>query len=175
MAFVQSALDPFYDYVFPIAVSEVDEAEPNARRFVRLAGTGFLIGQRGVALTAAHVIQDGFADLSALFRDDDGTWTGIPFGEAESHPTEDAAAIQLRPQQEAWRPSFISLASSPYGQGSDYRLWGYPDDVLHEVIVDGRSVPRPDLVYVEGYVSPTDHRRRTPAATGPRSHIPRAE
>lgn len=36
-------------------------------------------------------------------------------------------------------------------------VWGYPEDVMYEVVAEGLAKPRPSLVYVAGYI-----RRRMP-------------
>lgn len=63
-------------------------------RFIALVGTGCLIGSRGWALTASHVVK-GQSEMRALFVDTDQSWTAVPIGEVERHPTEDLAVVRL--------------------------------------------------------------------------------
>lgn len=37
-----------------------------------------------------------------------------------------------------------------------YRMFGYPEDATYEIVSGSTAIPRPDLIYVEGYI-----RRRT--------------
>lgn len=136
------------DYVFPLISTERDG---DALRMVGLRGTGFLVGSRGVALTAAHVIGDGIGDLSALFLSSTGEWLAVGVQQAERHDREDIAALRLDEAQ-PWGRSFLALSSATEHQSCPYMLWGYPEDVAREVVIEGRVRHRPDLVYVEGYV-----------------------
>jgi hypothetical protein len=67
----------------------------------------------------------------------------------EKHLTEDVAVMKL---QEPIGASWLQLAGTWQGQTAPYRQFGYPTDVLFEVVEDGHARPRPDLVYTQGYI-----------------------
>jgi len=140
--------DAIRDYIFPL-VTVVPHGDDVA--YGRFLGTGFLIGSRGMALTAGHVVSavEPGAHVAALFADLDGGWHAQTARSWEVHPTEDVAVLSL--DGGPWR-SFLRLAGTWEGQTLHYRLFGYPQDTLIEVVRDGRVVPRPDLIYSEGYI-----------------------
>lgn len=114
----------------------------------RFLGSAFLIGSRGYALTAAHVIPaegDGLAVLAA----DDAGWRAHLVEGWEAHPTEDVAVLKVAGPL---TPSWMSLAGSWEGQSLPYRSWGYPASVMYEIVDNGLARPRPDLVYTQGYI-----------------------
>jgi hypothetical protein len=133
------------DHVFPLAA-----IAPGTTDFSRMLGSAFLLGNRGFALTAAHVFNRAGTDLVAgLFVDSDGTWTGFNAFKREIHPTEDVAVVQLT--MGPWR-SIFRLSGTNENASSKYQLFGYPDDTTFELHNAGKVVARPDLVYNEGYV-----------------------
>ena len=85
-------VDVIRNYVFPIAPTEPTEEGP--WKLISLLGTGFLIGNRGVALTAAHVVKDTTTGLAALFVGDEG-WEALAVALVEQHPGEDVAVVGL--------------------------------------------------------------------------------
>ena len=143
--FTQS--DQIRDYVFPIAtVASID----NSFAFKEFLGTGFLIGNRGFALTAAHVVQQfDNQEIVAMFVLDSGEWLGVPIKNFEMHKHEDVAVIKV--QGNTWK-SLFKLSNTFEGSAVKYRMFGYPDDIIHEIVSGGRAQPRPDLIYTEGYV-----------------------
>ena len=84
--------DRIRDSVFPLV--EVASNAEGSVAFGGLLGTGFMIGMRGYALTARHVL-DGAPDARALFVAVDGTWTAVPLVSTELHDVEDVAVIRL--------------------------------------------------------------------------------
>jgi S1-C subfamily serine protease len=137
--------DVVRDSVFPLV--EVAPEDDGTAAFVRLLGTGFLLGAHGFALTAAHVLRD--VPTSAFFVDEEGRWRGFPVTRHEVHPSEDVAVLQI-----AGGPwgSILTLGHTVVQATFPYFAWGYPDDVLWEVVEQGRAQPRPDLVFTAGYV-----------------------
>ncbi len=135
------------DYVFPIAA--VTQSGPGERRFERLLGTGFLIGRRGFALTATHVLNLQANEISAGMFVQDGKWRAHDLTDLAVHPTEDVALIKLEGRDFG---SICRLGGTWEGQSARYMSWGYPEDVLHEVVREGHAAARPDLVYSEGYI-----------------------
>jgi len=80
---------------------------------------------------------------------DDGEFYGHEVEVTETHPTEDVAILRL--VSPLW-PSWMRLAGTFETQALSYRSWGYPENVFHEVVSDGIALPRPDLIYTQGYV-----------------------
>lgn len=142
--FVQS--DNIRDFVFPLATAR---RAGNAIEIVRFLGTAFVIGNRGFALTARHVIASaGDHPMIGMFVLPDGKWYSVGISAAEAHPSEDVALVQL--DGGPWR-SFFRLSGTQENASCRYRLFGYPDDATYELIDAGHVAPRPDLVYNEGY------------------------
>lgn len=150
------------DFIFPLVLVRSDDGV--SHRHVDLLGTGFLIGSSGCAITAAHVaeqIQSARARTSettqfgvvGAFIAEDGSWWSVPALTADIHPTEDVALIQMENTQQCWLPSFLTLANSDGDTSSlPYHQWSYPSDVMYDIVRDGRTQARPDLVYLEGYI-----------------------
>ncbi|MBT9161107.1 MAG: hypothetical protein DDT27_01383 [Dehalococcoidia bacterium] len=142
--FTQS--DNIRDFVFPLATAR---RVGNAIELVRFLGTAFVIGNRGFALTARHVIAGAVEHpMIGVFALPDGGWFSVGIAAVESHPSEDVAVVQL--EGGPWR-SFFRLAGTNENSSARYRLFGYPDDATYELVDSGQVTPRPDLVYNEGY------------------------
>jgi hypothetical protein len=117
-------------------------------------GTGFLIGSRGFALTAGHVAKRLSTDSAvAAFVVPDGGWYGFSIIAAELHPTEDVAVIRLdrNLSGQPWHSWMLPVVRWE-GASRNYGLFGYPEDVYHEVVVDGIARGRPDLVFSQGHI-----------------------
>jgi len=143
--------DAIKDYVFPIAEVAKDGNNISFKRFL---GTGYLIGNRGFGMTAAHVAQTfNNGNNVAMFASPKGGWLGISILHVEIHPKEDVAIIKLA--GDSWK-SFFKLSNTWEGSSLKYRMFGYPEDVTYEIVYGNRAQPRPDLIYAEGYI-----RRRT--------------
>lgn len=142
------------DYVFPIFEVDVTGHEMAARTF---RGTGFFVGMRGYALTAAHVVNDPppSGPLAAILSDG-GFWRGFGVSGIELHPKEDVALLSISPPggpQQSWR-SIVHARSSQENSSAPYFLWGYPADTVYEIVDEssGHADPLPGLVYTEGHV-----------------------
>lgn len=135
--------DAIRDHVFPVAkaLSRRDE-----RFDIGLLGTGFVIGSRGWALTASHVLS-GTSTAYALFARD--RWQAIPIVEVIEHPSEDVSLMRLHGDD--WH-SIFDLDVVDVRSSFECCIWGYPADVLHEVVTAGVAVPRPDLAFTAGFV-----------------------
>ena len=135
------------DFVFPIALCTRLENELDVSAVL---GSAFLIGNRGFAITAKHVIKNHpIENLMAMFVDEQGQWIGRGFKAIEEHSTEDIAVLQL--PDAVWSSPF-RFSREVVHSGLDYHLMGYPEDTTFELIAEGKALLRPDLVYNRGYV-----------------------
>lgn len=151
--FVQA--DYIRDFVFPLAVIPANHQGP--LKVERILGTAFLIGRRGFALTARHVLESIEGKrIVGMFALPDGTWKTFDVRAMERHPSLDVALVQL--EGESWK-SIFRLKNGWAGATTRYRCFGYPDDATFELNYNRSVLVRPDLVYTEGYV-----RRRFPHA-----------
>lgn len=116
-----------------------------------LAGTAFLIKDtNGLAMTACHVADSlVIGEAAVLFVDGAGAWQSAEVRGIEKHPTQDVALLRLEPGD---YPSPLALSRAEEHATMPYSLWGYPEAVLYEVVVEGLVRPRPSLVYDEGYI-----------------------
>ena len=160
------------DYVFPVMTVDIQDTNWNYKTFL---GTGFLIGRRGYALTAQHVIDNGGNgprlgglnhQIVGAFVNDDGTWNGYIIDSVESHPDHDIALAHLHFAPVQPPNSFLVLSETRENAGRSYAQWCYPQDILHEIVENGRALQRPDLVYLEGYVRRRMPRNPIPAIRG---------
>ena len=145
MTYQQS--DAIRDHVFPLFDLPAEEAGPAKPRFM---GTGFFVGRRGYALTAAHVMR-GASRAAAGMAGPDG-WLGFAILSCEEHPREDVAVLSVAPPAPAtpWS-SFFTLHARDTRGSLPYDLWGYPEDAYIELMASGGD-GRPDLVYSAGHV-----------------------
>ena len=143
--FIQS--DAIRDFVFPIASVTSSEKGVEVKRVL---GSAFVIGNRGFALTAKHVVLNQRSEaLAGIFASHTDGWIGIEIMSREEHPTEDVAIVRLNGGP--WR-SFFRLSGTSESASCKYRMFGYPDDTTFELCNGNRAIIRPDLVYNEGYV-----------------------
>jgi hypothetical protein len=150
------------DYILPLATikfaSGPDSAIPE---YVNAVGTCVLIGRRGIALTAAHVIDQLDLSASSAIFVHDGQWHHVRIVANEKHPSEDVGIVMFAPSLLRDRPSFFAVSGQMEHASREVELWGYPRRVTEEVALegppDGRPQVRPDLIFHRGYV-----RRRIP-------------
>lgn len=143
---------PIRDYIFPLLRGKVKNnnvIEPE------VIGTGFIIGQQGFALTAAHVIEQLTENLQtdniimALFVVN-GKWQRIEIEKYEKHDTEDVGLLKLKDFN---RKSFFVITDAIQHSSAEYNCWGYPREVAEELKHLQENAPqRPDLIYTQGYV-----------------------
>jgi hypothetical protein len=138
-----------------ISVAKVDTGGGVAR-IISAHGTAFLIGDRGFALTAKHVIAGKSKSLAALTMAEASGWTWSNIIASEMHPSEDVAILKLDPGS---CKSGFQLSNSVPMASSRYRMFGYPGDATRFETSSGEF---PDLVYTEGYI-----RRRYSAPLNP--------
>lgn len=137
------------DFVFPLATAEKNDRGYEHKAFL---GSGFLFGNKGFALTAAHVIEKHLSELIiSMFVGEDNAWYAFEVLEHELHPKEDVAIIKINGGP--WCAPF-RMRNKWEGASAKYQMFGYPEDALYEKIDEntGRATPRPDLIYTEGYL-----------------------
>ena len=141
--------DYIRDFVFPLATAEKSEQQYAFRLFL---GSGFLFGNKGFALTAAHVIEKYVNELLiTMFVGEDNKWYAFEISNNETHPKEDVAILKIQGGQ--WKSPF-RMRNKWEGSSARYQMFGYPEDAVYD-LTDSSSnkvAPRPDLVYTEGYI-----------------------
>lgn len=144
---------PIRDVVFPLLKAKI--INNTEMSFEDLIGTGFLIGNRGFALTAAHVIDQLEMNSSetvaaAAFVTSDTSWLGQLVLRGEKHPTEDVGLVEI---QNMGRQSIFGVSTTPYHASAEFDAWGYPkaiSDDSKKFGADGLHCP--DLIYTRGYI-----------------------
>ncbi len=142
---------PLIDWIFPIVKISKPNDDLDAVNYEGLFGTAFLVGKQGFALTCAHVVKD-YQDSCAGMFVVNGQWQASQVTNAECHPSEDVAILQLRNRD--IEPVFIMPATPDY-QFCDYFMAGYPEDVLYDrsMTTQGKGVSEcPDMVAVKGSI-----------------------
>ncbi len=135
------------DYIFPIIAGPY-----NSNRATYFA-TGYMFGRNGYAITAAHVIKDIEKNRfrsSALFANDDTSWTHVPIISYEVSDAADVAIFKLPGQ--TWISPFLFCDSVNIHSSSEYCSFGYPRDSAFDNSIDGFVEFRPDMTYISGYV-----------------------
>jgi hypothetical protein len=139
--------------VLPVCSIEISEAgEPNYDT-AELSGTCFLIGGKGYALTAAHVVEQ-IGRRGRVFFPDGNEWDACTIVEAERHPTEDVAILRIDLPEPVVSP-IIYAQHEPF-PGGEYNMWAYPEVIAKEVEHHGpyrgglRFNPAP--IYFRGYI-----------------------
>lgn len=134
------------DLILPVV--EVDTSGETAAMSC-FRGTAFLIGDRGVGLTAEHVIRDPAMQLAVLAVAADNTWTWHAISSTEAHGTEDVAVFKVDDPLPA---PYLRITPEWEGSSLSWTLWGFPEDVVNENEEQGQVVFRPDVVFVSGYI-----------------------
>jgi S1-C subfamily serine protease len=109
--------DMIRDFIFPIISFEI--LENGSVGYKQFFGTGFFLGNRGFALTAAHVA-NGFRNekMAAMFVDVDLSWKLFPILGYELHPSEDIALLKIEGKNWLSLPYLLSGWDKP----ADMRL-----------------------------------------------------
>lgn len=140
---------PIRDFV--IALGTVDKCGA-----FQLEGTGFLIGSRGLVVTAGHVadaLQRG-ATAVALFVDGN-RWQSVAIINFENHASEDVAIVQL--SGSGWK-SIYRISRTPEFASQEVMMWGYPERVAQEIRKSSadpflqQNGVNADLIYMKGYI-----------------------
>jgi S1-C subfamily serine protease len=131
------------DFVFPVVTTTTGQSGIDLTGYM---GTAFLIGTRGFALTAAHVLDEAVESTQwgGMFYDRAQAGQFVPCTSFERHPTEDVAVLKIA----NYSPSFFGPPSALPNASLEYEGWGYPSDAAEWV----GGVVVPDLVYHRGYV-----------------------
>jgi hypothetical protein len=135
----------FEELVLPIVEVSRDAGVATVTRF---RGTGFLVGERGALVTAAHVLRDPSDELTVMHYETDH-WEGSSIEAWEAHPSEDVA-VTLIP--ELARKSPLRIVSTTVLLGTEWQLFGFPEETLWDRPEPGIRTGAPDMVYVRGYV-----------------------
>lgn len=138
--------DAIRDHVFPVFTSQAEIA-PQPDTF---AGTGFFVGNRNHAITAAHVIRGSSAAIIRMAGP--AHWLSFSVLNYEVHPREDLAVITIQPPSPTghWS-SIFTLRKRDTRSSLPYQLWGYPEDAAIELL-ESHGYTRPDLVFSAGHV-----------------------
>lgn len=147
------------DLVFPIILAKKVH---DGIEMVSFLGTGFLVGSKGYALTAAHVVDFVIPEdhaIVGMFADRvTSKWQVWNADICDIHPKEDVALLKMR--SEHWEETTIKVSFEKQFSAFEYKLFGYPNANLYEDAdvrtPDGRVLGRPDLIYSAGHI-----RRRT--------------
>lgn len=143
------------DFVFPLVRAT---NESGTYTYKELIGTGFLIGRFGVALTAAHVIDQLWENLPtngvvlAMFLRPAG-WEIHEVSLKQKHPTEDVGVIKVDGIDP--RPYFF-VDPMRHSFQERYYCLGYPKAVAREITrIRENAIEFPELIYTEGYIRRT--------------------
>jgi hypothetical protein len=150
------------DYILPLATirfADCSDSFPTMSGIPHqfdAVGTCVLIGRRGFALTAAHVIdQLDLSAASAIFVHE-GAWHHVRVIAHEKHSSEDVGIVQFAPSPLIERPSFYAVTGQMEYASRGVELWGYPRHVTEEPAREGHpnGAPqvRPDLIFFSGYI-----------------------
>lgn len=125
-------------------------------------GTGSLLGDGHLALTAGHVVEQAerLGQLVGLFVENE-VWVAYPVALHETHPSQDVSVLRFL---RSMGPSIFRIIADRQFASANYHSWGYPDYVAEEDRTGGvapqpgeKASISPDLIFRQGYV-----RRRMP-------------
>ncbi|TWF33697.1 trypsin-like peptidase [Chitinophaga polysaccharea] len=140
-----------------IALVKAKKPVPPSKEYAltELIGTGFLIGNNGYALTAAHVIEQLLENHNSATDAIAGTfvdthWNVIEIEKYEMHPTEDVGIVKFRGS--GWK-SIVKIDPVAKHSAVEYVCWGYPHETAKEIQkLDPAAIIIPELIYTQGYV-----------------------
>lgn len=142
--------DEIRNVIFPLCV--VDNQETNyAYRY--LAGTGFILGSNGFAMTARHVIQNIALEQLCGLLNINKQWNLIFFENIKHHPSEDVSILKIKGVE---IKSFIYPSQNFENASCPYQLWGYPEFNSSFFYKNQCGITtfahRPELCYYEGHI-----------------------
>ena len=134
--------------VFPLVTLK----EINGRKtFNEFLGSAFFIGERGYAITAAHVIESVKEQIWGIYPVD-GETKGYKVIEKEINPDNDVAIIRL---EDKYPISPFIIKTDRY-EWKDYEFFGYPEYILFEDInkktINDTVIPQFDIINAKGYI-----------------------
>ncbi|MHB8370177.1 MAG: S1 family peptidase [Leptospirales bacterium] len=133
------------DYIFQII-----EIQPGNNLPI-LLGTAFLIGCNGYAITAGHVVTKYVGKIIfGMFAREDCSWVYPPISIVQINDNADIALLKILSGR--WMSPHTIIDSRSIHAGIKYCSFGYPDDSAYDIVIDGKSFIRPDLVFTNGYI-----------------------
>ncbi|MBF0472458.1 MAG: trypsin-like peptidase domain-containing protein [Nitrospirae bacterium] len=138
------------DFIFPLVLANKTDSGFAYKCFL---GTGFLFVNKRYTLTASHVIdinKEKDQSILAIFVNENLSWSFFEINKNEDHPTEDVSILKI--EGGIWNSPF-RMYSDFVVQSTHYKMFGYPEDTLYDFAVPNTiNLPRPDLIYYEGYI-----------------------
>jgi hypothetical protein len=153
------------DFILPVCNLGHDKDGNVVAETAKLVGTCFLIGSRGFALTAAHVLHQVDNDIArVLVPDGAGSWDACLIRTGQVHPTEDVGILKIELPKPIVSP--ITFAPDEPPPSAEYNMWAYPEVIAQEVQYHGLPAGsldfNPSAVYFRGYL-----RRKLPYSPNP--------
>ena len=153
------------DFILPVCDIGHDVGGSVVAETAKLVGTCFLIGSRGFALTAAHVLKQVENDIArVLVPDGAGAWDACLIRKGQVHPTEDVGILKIELPKPIVSP--ITFAPEEPPPSAEYNMWAYPEVIAQEVRYHGLPAGsldfNPSAVYFRGYL-----RRKLPYSPNP--------
>jgi hypothetical protein len=142
------------DFVLAICDLKFNEDGSLDKENCQLIGTCFLIGSRGYALTAAHVLEQMTLRFAHVLFSKGGDWDASLIERYEIHPTEDIGILQLDLPRPIASP--ITFAETDPYPNAEYSMWAHPEEVAYEFKYHNKPIDfldfRPSPVYFKGYL-----------------------
>jgi hypothetical protein len=148
--------DNITDFILPLMKATYTSPKEQVIGFGKLFGTSFLIGRRGFALTAGHVIdqlkENYNPETEAIFthiHNSNGVFL-FKIISLEKHPQQDVGIIQL--DENKFKSNLI-IDPTRQNSSCEYHGWGYPMDTAEEItkLIEDRPA-QPELIFTMGYI-----------------------
>jgi hypothetical protein len=142
------------DFVLPVCNLGHDEEGNVVKDDAQLVGTCFLIGRRGYALTAAHVLRQVKNDIARVLIPNPQGWDACLIRLGEAHPTEDVGLLKIDLPRPITSPVLFAANEPP--PSLEYSMWAYPEVIAREIESHERPPDsldfNPSPVYFRGYL-----------------------